>query len=62
LRHAHQATPSESVEWPLAEPTEARHWPSSAGDDDLPSPLYSLQVLTEAIMELSYSYFPLGRM
>jgi hypothetical protein len=62
LRHSHQASPSESVEWPLAEPAQASNRPSSAGDDDLASSLYSLQVLAKAIMELADPNFALGLM
>ncbi|HEY0392275.1 MAG TPA: hypothetical protein VGC63_11250 [Solirubrobacterales bacterium] len=62
MRHTHQATPSESVEWPLAESAQASHRPSSAGDDDLSSRLYSPQVLAESIMELADPHFALGLM
>jgi hypothetical protein len=53
LRHPHQTTTRKSIKWPLAEPAEAGHGPSAAGDDNLASPLHSLQVLAEAIVELT---------
>jgi hypothetical protein len=59
LRHPHQAAASESVERPLAEPAEARDGSPAAGNDDLSSTLYSLQVLAEAIVQLSDTDFAL---
>ena len=62
MRHPHQTAARESIKRPLAEPAEASHRPPAAGDDDLASPLHSLQVLAEAIVELSDSDFALGLM
>jgi hypothetical protein len=62
LRHPHQTAASENVERPLAEPAEARDGSPAAGDDDLSSTLYSLQVLAEAIVELTDTDFTLGVM
>jgi len=59
LRHPNQAAARESIKGPLAEPAETSHRPPAAGDDDLASPLYSLQVLAEAVMELANSDFAL---
>jgi hypothetical protein len=53
LRHTHQATARESIERPLSEPAEASNRPPTPGDDDLASPLYALQVLAEAIVQLA---------
>jgi hypothetical protein len=60
--HPHQATARESIERPLAKPAEAGHWPPAPGDDDLAAPLYSLQVLAEAVVQLSDANFTLGLM
>jgi hypothetical protein len=62
LRHTHQATARKSLERPLAEPAKTRHGPPPTGNDYLASLLYSLQVLTEAIVELADPHFVLGRM
>lgn len=62
MRHPHQTTACESIERPLTEPAEARHWPPPPGDDDLTSPLHALQVLAEAIVKLSDSNLGLGLM
>jgi hypothetical protein len=62
LGQTHQAAARESVEWPLTEPTQSGHWSSAAGNDDLASPLHSLQVLAEAIMQLSDTNFTIGWM
>jgi hypothetical protein len=62
LRHPHQATAHESVEWPLTEPAEARDGSPAPGDDDLASSLHSLQVLAEAIVKLTDPDFALGLM
>lgn len=62
MRHTHQATTSESVEWPLPKPTQASDGPTAPSDDDLASPLHLLQVLTQAIVKLPYSNFALWSM
>jgi hypothetical protein len=62
LRHSDQAAPRKRIEWPLAKPAEASYGPPAPGDDNLAAPLYSLQVLAEAIMELSDSDLGLGPM
>jgi len=62
LRHPHKATAGESVEWPLAKPAQASNRPPTPGDDDLASPLHSLQVLTETIVQLADTDFALGSM
>jgi hypothetical protein len=62
LRHPHQTAAGESIKRPLAEPAEASYRPPAAGDDDLASPLHSLQVLAQAIVELSDPDLGLGLM
>lgn len=62
MRHPNQAPARESVERPLTEPTQASNRPPAPGNDDLASPLDSLQILAEAIMELTDSNFALGLM
>jgi hypothetical protein len=62
LRHPHQTAASERIEGSLSEAAEASHGPPAAGDDDLASPLHSLQILAEAVMELTDTDFPLGLM
>jgi hypothetical protein len=62
LRQPHQTTARESIEWPLAKPAEARHWPPAPSDHNLTAPLYALQVLAEAVMELTDSDLALGLM
>jgi hypothetical protein len=59
LRHPHQATARESLEWPLAEPTQTRDGAPATGNDHLASPLHSLQVLAEAVVQLADSDFAL---
>lgn len=62
MRHPDQSAARESIERPLAEPAQARYRTSAASNNDLASPLYSLQVLAEAIMELTDPDFTLGLM
>lgn len=62
MRHPDQSAARESIERPLTEPAQARHRTSAPGDDDLASPLHSLQVLAEAIVELTDPDFTFGLM
>jgi len=62
LRHPNQATARERVKRPLAEPTQAGNRTSAASDNDLVPPLHPLQVLAEAIMELTDPDFALWLM
>jgi len=62
LRHPNEATTGESIERPLAKPAQASHRLPTASDDDLASPLYALQILTEAIVELTDPDLALGLM
>ena len=50
------------VERPLTEPAQTSYGPTAPGNDDLATPLHSLQVLTKAIMQLAYANFALGLM
>jgi hypothetical protein len=59
LRHPYQATARERIERPLAEPAEESDGSAAPGDNDLASPLHALQVLTEAIMQLTDADFAL---
>jgi hypothetical protein len=59
LRHPHQTTSREGIERTLAEPAEARHRQPAPRDDDLTAPLHSLQILAEAIVELTDPDFAL---
>jgi hypothetical protein len=62
LGDPHQTASRESIERPLAEPAEARHRPTAPGDNDLTAPLHSLQVLAEAVVQLTDSNFALRLM
>jgi hypothetical protein len=62
LRHPHKPTSRESIERTLAEAAEAGNGSAAASDDDLASILNSLQVLAEAVMQLTDSNFALGLM
>jgi hypothetical protein len=56
--HPHQTAAREILEGPLSvESAEASDAPAAPSDDHLASLLYSLQILTEAIMQLSNSNF-----
>jgi hypothetical protein len=59
LRQSHQTTACESVERPLTKPAQASNRPAAPSDDDLASPLYSLQILAEAIVQLPDTDFAL---
>ena len=59
MRHPHQTTSRESIEWTLAEPAEASDGSAAAGNDNLAPSLHSLQVLAEAIVKLTDSHFAL---
>lgn len=61
LRQSDKATTCKSIKGPLSEPAETGDGPATPGDDDLASALHALQVLTEAIMELTDSDFALKR-
>lgn len=57
MRHPHQAAARESIERSLAESAQTSHGPTAASNDDLAAPLDTLQVLTEAIMQLADTDF-----
>jgi len=62
LRHPNQAAACESIEWSLAESAETSDGPAAPSNDDLASPLHSLQILAEAIVQLADPDFALRLM
>jgi hypothetical protein len=57
LWHPHQTTSREVFERPLGiESSEASDAPPTPGNDDLASVLHSLQILAEAIVQLTDPY------
>ncbi len=62
MRHPHQTTSRESIKRTLAEPAEASDGSAATRDHNLASPLHSLQVLAEAIVQLADADLALGLM
>jgi len=62
LRHPHQATAGESIEWPLAKAAQTGDRLSASRYNHLGSPLHALQILTEAIVQLPNPDLALGLM
>jgi hypothetical protein len=62
LRHPHQTTARESVEWPLTESAQTSHGATAPGDNDLAAPLHSLQVLAKAVVQLAHADLAPGLM